>query len=82
MFTQQELSRFPLVPIFHKNLFGCFIHTPANMNPERCLNSDKNYSLCLKESNICKVKCVTKIAEKMGVGMDLHCCKVVTLQVM
>ena len=52
------------------------------MNPERCLNSDKNYSLCLKESNICKVKCVTKIAEKMGVGMDLHCCKVVTLQVM
>ena len=49
------------------------------MNPERCLNSDKNYSLCLKEWNKCKVRCVTKIAEKMG-GMELHCRKVVTLQ--
>ena len=52
------------------------------MNPERCLNSDKNCSLRLKESNICKVKRVTKIPEKMGVGMELYSFKVVTLRVM
>ena len=51
------------------------------MNPERCLNSDKNCSLCLKESNKCKVKCVIKIPEKMGVG-GITQFKVVALRAM